>query len=201
MSDYRTITASEGGGHPFTVLGDPGVADGIYAAMNSMQSACFHATDHAGSAQSRFLQLPQGRHAVLPLGDSRDPLVWPGDFVPHTETKSPEALVLPWAYGVPCRHSSWVGHGPNSLAMTNLPTQAGPVPDRMTIWPTDDGRYGLDATFQGASGYERAERHQTSLETSGVDHSFRQELGGAWTLRFGPLSAADISVALMAFVQ
>jgi hypothetical protein len=24
----------------------------------------------------------------------------------------------------------------------------------------DDGRYGLDATFQGASGYERAERHK-----------------------------------------
>lgn len=87
------------------------------------------------------------------------------------------------------------------MEMTNLPTQAGPVPDRMTIWPMDDGRYGLDATFQGASGYERAERHKTSLEASGVSHSFRQELGGAWTLRFGPLSAADISVALMAFVQ
>lgn len=85
--------------------------------------------------------------------------------------------------------------------MTNLPTQAGPVPDRMTIWPMDDGRYGLDATFQGASGYERAEHHKVSLVASGVDHSFRQELGGAWTLRFGPLSAAEISAALMAFVQ
>lgn len=26
---------------------------------------------------------------------------------------------------------------------SNLPTQAGPVPDKMTIWPMDDGRYGL----------------------------------------------------------
>ena len=83
----------------------------------------------------------------------------------------------------------------------NLPTQAGPVPDRMTIWPMDDGRFGLDATFQGASGYERAERHAKALEEGGVPHSFRQELGGAWTLRFGPLSATEVSTALSAFVQ
>jgi hypothetical protein len=89
----------------------------------------------------------------------------------------------------------------DSIEVTNLPTQAGPVPDKLTIWPMDDGRYGLDATFQGASGYERAEHHKASLEDSGVSHSFRQELGGAWTLRFGPLSAADVSVALRAFVR
>lgn len=82
-----------------------------------------------------------------------------------------------------------------------MPSQAGPVPDRMTIWPMDDGRYGLDATFQGASGYERAELHAKALDEGGVRHSFRQELGGGWTLRFGPLSAADVSTALSAFVQ
>ncbi|HJX33169.1 MAG TPA: hypothetical protein VJ257_03135 [Solirubrobacterales bacterium] len=83
----------------------------------------------------------------------------------------------------------------------NLPTQAGPVPDRMAIWPMDDGRYGLDATFQGASGYERVEQHTTALRESGVPHSFRQELGGGWTLRFGPLSATEVGTALNAFVQ
>jgi hypothetical protein len=83
----------------------------------------------------------------------------------------------------------------------NLPTQGGPVPDRMTIWPLDDGSYGLDATFQGLSGYERAELHAQALEQSGVPHSFRQELGDRWTLRFGPLSAADVSAALSAFVR
>lgn len=83
----------------------------------------------------------------------------------------------------------------------NLPAQMGPVPDRMTIWPMEDGRFGLDATFQGASGYERAEHHAKALEKKGVRHSFRQELGGAWTLRFGPLSGAEISTALSAFVR
>jgi hypothetical protein len=81
-----------------------------------------------------------------------------------------------------------------------LPMHAGPVPDRLTIWPVDDGRYGLDATFQGASGYERAQIHRTELEHHGVSHTFRQELNGAWTLRFGPLPAADIARALSAFV-
>ena len=81
-----------------------------------------------------------------------------------------------------------------------LPAESGPVPDRLTIWPVDDGRYGLDATFNGASGYERAERHQTQLVKLDVPHSFRQEIDGAWTLRFGPLRALDVAKALAAFV-
>jgi hypothetical protein len=85
---------------------------------------------------------------------------------------------------------------PDSL----LPTRAGPVPDRLTIWPVDDGRYGLDATFQGSTGYQRAQQHRDELERDGVPHRFRQELDGAWTLRFGPLKAADIASALSAFV-
>jgi len=80
-----------------------------------------------------------------------------------------------------------------------LPVKAGPVPDRLTIWPVD-GRYGLDASFQGASGYERAEYHRQELDREGVPHSFRQELDGAWTLRFGPLCAVDVAAALGAFV-
>ena len=72
--------------------------------------------------------------------------------------------------------------------------------DRLTIWPVDDGRYGLDATFQGASGYERAEHHRANLETQKVPHSFQQELGGGWTLRFGPLRAIEVARALAAFV-
>ena len=82
-----------------------------------------------------------------------------------------------------------------------LPVQAGPVPDRMTIWPVDDGRYGLDATFQGASGYQRADWHVRSLEHAGVRHSFQQELDGAWTVRLGPLRAVEIGAALTAFVR
>jgi hypothetical protein len=82
-----------------------------------------------------------------------------------------------------------------------LPSKAGPVPDRLTIWPIDDGRYGLDATFQGGTGYERAQQHRVQLDQEHVPHTFRQELDGAWTLPFGPLPAADIAVALGTFVH
>jgi hypothetical protein len=81
-----------------------------------------------------------------------------------------------------------------------LPSRAGPVPDRLTIWPIDDGRYGLDATFQGSSGYQRAQVHQVELERDEVPHAFRQEPDGGWTLRFGPLPAADVARALSVFV-
>lgn len=77
----------------------------------------------------------------------------------------------------------------------------GPVADRLAIWPMEDGRYGLDAMFQGATGHERAEVHERQMRDSGIAYSFLQELGGGWTLRFGPLSAGEISKALSAFVR
>jgi hypothetical protein len=86
------------------------------------------------------------------------------------------------------------------MARPLLPSKAGRVPERLTIWPIDDGRYGLDATFQGETGYERAQRHRAQLDADQVPHTFRQELDGAWTLRFGPLPASDVAVALGAFV-
>ncbi len=86
------------------------------------------------------------------------------------------------------------------MSDNRLPIKAGPVPDRLTIWPVDDGRYGLDATFQGVSGYERAEHHRAGLDERRIKHDFRQELDGGWTLRFGPLRAADTARALSAFV-
>jgi hypothetical protein len=86
------------------------------------------------------------------------------------------------------------------MEASRLPAKAGPVPDRLTIWPVDDGRYGLDATFQGASGYERADHHHQELSRQQVPHGFRQELDDGWTLRFGPLRAVDVAAALAAFV-
>jgi hypothetical protein len=38
------------------------------------------------------------------------------------------------------------------------------------------------------------------LERRGLPYSFRQELDGGWTLRFGPLRAIEIAAALAAFV-
>ncbi len=81
-----------------------------------------------------------------------------------------------------------------------LPVKAGPVPDRLTVWPLDDGRYGLDATFQGPSGYLRAEHHDMEMKRQEIAHRLQQELDGGWTIRLGPLRAIDIARALGAFV-
>jgi hypothetical protein len=86
--------------------------------------------------------------------------------------------------------------------MESLPAPPpGPVADKLSIWPLDSGQYGLDASFQGRSGFERMERHEAALKAAGVKFSLVQELGDAWTLRFGPLSAAEVSVALRSFVH
>jgi hypothetical protein len=45
------------------------------------------------------------------------------------------------------------------------------------------------------------EIHEAALKRSGVRFKVVQELGNAWTLRFGPLSAAEVSVALEAYVH
>lgn len=60
---------------------------------------------------------------------------------------------------------------------------------------------GLDATFQGRTGFERMEQHEGALKASGVRFRLVQELGDAWTLRFGPLSATEVAVALRSFVH
>jgi hypothetical protein len=101
-----------------------------------------------------------------------------------------------------CVNLKLIGASADQLGVeaSRLPMRAGPVPDRLTIWPVDDGRYGLDATFQGASGYERAEHHREELSRHQVPHTFRQELNDGWTLRFGPLRAVDVAAALGAFV-
>jgi len=87
------------------------------------------------------------------------------------------------------------------VTSTEVDFPVGPVADRLTLWPVDDGRYGLDAVFQGASGYERCEQHQTALTAAGVKCQVLQNMDNSWSLRFGPLTALDVSKAVSAFVR
>lgn len=84
---------------------------------------------------------------------------------------------------------------------TEVDYPAGPVADRLTLWPVDDGRYGLDAVFQGTSGYERCEEHHRSLAAAGVKCQLLQNMDNSWSLRFGPLTAAEVGRAIAAFVR
>jgi hypothetical protein len=83
-----------------------------------------------------------------------------------------------------------------------LPAETGPLlaPDRLSIWPVEGGRYGIDATYQGATGYERAEAQRGRLERARLAVSVRQELDGGWTLRLGPLAHDAAWTAIEAFI-
>jgi hypothetical protein len=78
---------------------------------------------------------------------------------------------------------------------------AGPVADKLTLWPVDDGRYGIDAVFQGASGFTRCEEHRAALDAAGVVCKILQNLDNSWSLRLGPLSAHETGRAISAFVR
>lgn len=83
-----------------------------------------------------------------------------------------------------------------------LPAETDPVlaPDRLSVWPVEDGRYGLDATYHGATGFERAEAQRQRLQATNLTASVRQELGDDWTLRLGPLTHGAAWAAIEAFI-
>ena len=44
------------------------------------------------------------------------------------------------------------------VGYTPLPAETGPTwaPDRLSVWPVEGGRYGIDAHYRGATGAARA---------------------------------------------
>jgi hypothetical protein len=84
----------------------------------------------------------------------------------------------------------------------SLPAETGPPlpPDRLSVWPMEDGRYGLDATYHGATGFDRAEAQRQHLQDANLGASVRQELGDDWTLRLGPLAHSATWAAIEAFL-
>lgn len=83
-----------------------------------------------------------------------------------------------------------------------LPSETGTfsAPDRLAVWPVEDGRYGLDATYHGRTGFERAEAQRRHLQAANLTASVRQELGDGWTLRLGPLTHNAAWAAIEAFI-
>jgi hypothetical protein len=77
------------------------------------------------------------------------------------------------------------------------------APDRLSVWPVESKRYGLDAAYHGAmgaTGFERAEAQRQHLQAANLTASARQELGDDWTQRLGPLTHSAAWAAIEAFI-
>ena len=81
------------------------------------------------------------------------------------------------------------------------PELPGPTrPDKISIWPVEDERFGIDVLYHGPRGFQRADQVHRSLQDAGVPALLRQEGATGWIVRFGPVGRADMLTVLNGFV-
>jgi hypothetical protein len=86
-----------------------------------------------------------------------------------------------------------------------VPSEANPDgrptrPDKLSIWPTEDERFGIDVLYLGPQGHRRAEVVQRQIEAAGIDAALRQEGDNGWTVRFGPVQRGEMLAVLNGYV-
>ena len=92
--------------------------------------------------------------------------------------------------------------GKDLVRYTSLPAETGPTwaPDRLSIWPVEGGRFGIDAHYHGATGAQRAEHQRHRLDEAGLVATVREGPEDGATLRLGPLAHRAAWLALEAFL-
>lgn len=92
--------------------------------------------------------------------------------------------------------------GKDLVRFTPLPAETGPTwaPDRLSVWPVEGGRFGIDAHYHGATGAKRAEHQLQRLADAGLLATVRHEPQGEAILRLGPLAHQAAWLALEAFL-
>ena len=87
------------------------------------------------------------------------------------------------------------------IAYTALPAETGPTfaPDRLSIWPVEGGRYGIDAHYHGHTGNQRAEVQVSRLARAGLPAKIREDEAGT-LIRLGPLVHGAAWLAIEAFI-
>ena len=72
-------------------------------------------------------------------------------------------------------------------------------PDKLSIWPTEDERFGIDVLYIGPQGHRRAEIVVRQIEAAGLAVVLREE-GSGWVVRFGPVSREEMLTVLNGYV-
>ena len=73
-------------------------------------------------------------------------------------------------------------------------------PDKISIWPVEDERFGLDVLYHGATGFKRADQVHRQLTDHGVPCLLRQAEGNGWIVRFGPVDRGTMLTVLNGYV-
>jgi hypothetical protein len=92
--------------------------------------------------------------------------------------------------------------GKDLVRFTPLPAETGPTwaPDRLSVWPVEGGRFGIDAVYHGETGVQRATHQRERLEEAGLYATVRPGPEEGATLRLGPLAHQAAWLALEAFL-
>jgi hypothetical protein len=73
-------------------------------------------------------------------------------------------------------------------------------PDKLSIWPTEDERFGIDVLYLGPQGHRRAEIVVRQIEAAGLAVALRSEGESGWIVRFGPVSREEMLAVLNGYV-
>jgi hypothetical protein len=74
-------------------------------------------------------------------------------------------------------------------------------PDRLTIWPIDDGMYGIDVRWHGRECILRAVVVRRLLAEAGFDaQPGNSQDGRIWELRVGPVPSEDVAKVIETYI-
>jgi hypothetical protein len=92
--------------------------------------------------------------------------------------------------------------GKDLVRFTALPAETGPTraPDKLSVWPVEGGRFGVDAHYHGATGVQRAEQQLARLDEAGLVAIVLDGPDDGATLRLGPLAHEAAWLAIEAFL-
>lgn len=80
-------------------------------------------------------------------------------------------------------------------------SELGPArPDRLTIWPVEGDRFGIDVEYTGAGGYSKAMRVVDALADAGVRGKLEQGVEREWRVRVGPVEREDLLAVVNGFI-
>ena len=74
-------------------------------------------------------------------------------------------------------------------------------PDRLTVWPTEDGYYGIDVRWHGRECILRAVVVRRMLVEAGIDAvPGNSQDGRLWELRVGPVRADQVAKVIETYI-